>query len=87
MVTLTQNQMPSHTHNVVDYGHSHGFTVSKTNDIGTLDGMPQGASEEVVTYDQSVDESSSNIALDGAGRSEPFSVMNPYIEVNYIIKY
>lgn len=80
-VTLTTNELPSHTHTM-----SHSLTTStnyQTQSFTLSSGLRGGSGTQLYQSNGIV---SGNITAGNTGSGNSFSIMNPYISVNYIIK-
>lgn len=87
-VTLTTDQLPEHSHGVTDPGHSH--TVGMGKDDGNLShgaGQYGPGDADGIDYNITSGSSTTGISIDNTGNGEAFSILNPYIKLNYIIKY
>lgn len=88
-VTLTTDELPAHTHGVTDPGHSHGVGYAK--DDGNLSHsfgqLSPGDANPPADYSVATGSSTTGITINSAGNGDAFSIMNPYITLNYIIKY
>jgi microcystin-dependent protein len=87
-VTLTTNNMPSHTHTatsvVTDAGHSHTGGVNQyTNPANTGGGSASGGTSNTGTATTGITVATTN-ATAGSGTS--FSVLNPYYALAFIQK-
>ena len=89
--TLTIDQMPSHSHNVTDGGHSHttGFYCNLNGGYGSgsnsgLFGNYNSSSNRVGVDTNNV---KTGITLVNSGKGQEFSIMPPYYTINHIIKY
>lgn len=87
-VRLTEEQMPVHSHQVIDPGHDHSITLERTN-FGEYAGyfwtrreLSQGARRK----DFRVGKSPANISLNDAGGSGPHNNMPPYIALYFCKK-
>jgi microcystin-dependent protein len=84
--TLTTAQMPAHTHQVVG-----NITPRAFADLGSLESpenaFPAGSSTK--PYNAAADVNMQPIAINlvttVAGNSQPFSIMQPYLGMNYVI--
>lgn len=79
--TLTTNEIPSHTHTINDPGHFHG-----------QGGVAGGAVLVGVSGANKADQTNTltattGITINSAGGGQPHNNMQPYIVLNYIIKY
>jgi microcystin-dependent protein len=86
--TLAISEMPSHNHSITDPGHAHtqttvndDFNNSPTNPPGfTTDG---GGSRTWTN----INSNTTGITINNAGGGSAFNIMNPFLSLNYIIKY
>lgn len=83
MKTLTEAQMPQHTHPVTDPGHSHADTKyesygRKGTDSGSFEFLAQQVSE--------TGSSTTGISMGNAGGGEPFDNRQPYMVMYKIMK-
>lgn len=81
---LTIPEMPSHTHTVNDPGHRHGLTAY---DAGSLTGSLGRSVSTMGDVHPSTDVALTGISINPTGGDQPHNVMNPYLVVNYVIKY
>jgi microcystin-dependent protein len=82
-VTLTIAQMPSHNHNFSDPGHSHTIVKCEAGwgDIGAFNGSRLTGSECPTNHVRS------GITFDAQGSNQAHENLQPYLTVNYIIKF
>jgi microcystin-dependent protein len=101
--TGTTNADGAHAHSINDPGHSHSVsgTLQTAAGLNTVTDLDDSANEPDVTQTISTTSSSSTTGISvnsgGAhshafttaptGGGQAFSIMNPYVVVNYIIKY
>ncbi|MEQ7798603.1 tail fiber protein [Pedobacter sp. ASV1-7] len=85
-MTLTQNQMPIHTHSLKA---SNAVATSATPVAGSVLAMAQDINTDPVKIYSSatpnVDLGLVNTSVQSAGGSQPFSIRNPFLGMNYII--
>jgi microcystin-dependent protein len=83
---LSVDEMPSHGHNVVDNQHSHNMNWSKfgaaTGNLQTL--VPPSVAGE---GSQASNLAPASISLGNAGGNLPHNNMQPFLVMNYIIRY
>jgi microcystin-dependent protein/uncharacterized protein YjbI with pentapeptide repeats len=96
--TLTTNELPAHIHSVTDSGHTHDL-MSGTTSYNSLkmDITNAGKGDDRTNLIRtstgsdfawpSVQSAKTNITIASTGGGKPFSILNPYAAVNYIIKY
>jgi microcystin-dependent protein len=98
-VALSSNQIPSHSHSVNDPGHVH--TQTSMNDdfnnsaVGpnggysafTTPSYPRSDSTGSVTWSQTINSASSGISVNNTGGGQTHTNVQPYITIQYIIKY
>ncbi|KYF89548.1 hypothetical protein BE20_20165 [Sorangium cellulosum] len=81
---LTSDEMPVHSHDVDDPGHSHEVRRCITTDDEEnciYNSIVKGASYQRTT------EATTGISIKNTGGSKPHNNMQPYTVVNYLIKY
>jgi microcystin-dependent protein len=88
---LTPNEMPKHTHEVIDHGHSHGIRKSANSSqqplIETLNGSWSSPSVNSGIYPHEIISTSrSGITLGNSGNNIAHNNMPPYYVMLYIIK-
>lgn len=82
-LTLSESQMPSHTHTVNDSGHTH-TTTGVNADSNT--GKQKWSGNQFNGYYPNTGSSTTGITLDTAGSSTSFDNRPTYLEVLFIIK-
>lgn len=94
-ITLSVNQMPSHTHVVTDLGHVHSVTdpghvhTAQASANNATAGAAQGSSPGntgSATTGISIDSATTGISLANTGGSAPISLLPRYTSVMVIIK-
>ncbi len=83
--TLTTAQMPSHNHGVNDPGHSHGYVGRRDEGFciqshGTCEA---GNWQET----RNTTQNTTGISIQNSGGGQAHNNMQPYVALNYIIKY
>lgn len=84
--TLTSNELPSHSHTVNDPGHGHGVSgsVAQNNLSGPAWCSAPGNSPNYNLYTGA---STTGITVQSTGGGSAHNVMQPYLVLNYIMKY
>ncbi|MDE5068171.1 MAG: tail fiber protein [Trichodesmium sp. St4_bin8_1] len=83
--SLLKDNMPKHSHSVHDPGHWHGIEISDDNsEEGHI--RRGGYKQQGYMYINS-NKNTTGITVQNAGNGTPFSILPPYIIINYIIKY
>jgi len=79
--TMTSAELVSHTHAVVDPGHTH------IDDVGTPQGAASGGTGPFTQYSAGASNTSNvtGITISNTGSTTPFSVLSPALIVNKII--
>ena len=88
-ITLTELQMPSHTHKVVDPGHQHGYTNTYGPATGDKVGGVGASGRELnwpTDYGQQTAGQYSNISIKNSGGNEAFDNRPLYYALYYIMK-
>ncbi len=86
--TQTINEMPSHTHNVYDPGHYHTTYIGRDDgNNSTNPGQAPPGDAGATTYGVNTYSAYTGISIYNNGGGNAFNVMQPYIVLNYIIKY
>ncbi len=80
---LTIDQMPRHSHAVKDEGHFHDLPISDSSGQGYLDDAGSGGARQSVSTRKAL----SGIGINDSGNGQPHNNLQPYITINYIIKY
>jgi hypothetical protein len=86
VVTLTANNMPSHSHTVIDPGHAHQFKYNPKNAVGGV--WAYMGYEAQGTGGMYTDKTTTGISIGSAGSGNPFTVntVPSYYSVIYIRK-
>lgn len=84
--TLTSNELPSHSHTVNDPGHGHGVSgsVAQNNLSGPAWCSSPG---NPPNYNLVTNLSTTGITIQSTGGGSAHNVMQPYLVLNYIMKY
>ena len=86
--TLSISEMPSHNHTITDPGHTHSQTTVN-DDFNNSGGNPPGFTADGAgsrTW-TNISSNTTGITINSTGGGTAFSVMNPFLALNYIIKY
>ena len=84
--TLTTNEMPSHSHTINDPSHTHTYTTRTGNqDTDNAFGTEIAANETTGTINTSA--STTGITINNTGGGQAHNNLQPYIVLNYMIKY
>lgn len=82
---LSVSNLASHTHTLIDPGHSHTLKVSASPGSSTVD-VPQGNNTSVALESGIVGTSVTGITAANTGSGSPFSIMPPYAVGTALIK-
>ncbi len=86
--TLSVTEMPSHNHSINDPGHAHSQTTINddfNNSGGNAPGFSaDGAGSKTWT---NINTSTTGITINSNGSGAAFNIMNPFLALNYIIKF
>ena len=99
--TGTTNSSGSHTHGITDPGHKHTMTTVNDDFNNSGGSNPSFAADSAgsITWNNVINNNITGITINAggdhthsfttgsAGSSNSFSILNPYITLNYIIKY
>jgi len=90
--SLTISNLPSHNHTAAFSGSATLRVSSESADTDDQDGMAIAKGDfytdndvDTDLRDGSIDMSSANVSVGNTGASQPFSIMQPFLGVNYII--
>ena len=88
---LSVNQMPSHSHQVSDPDHSHGYTEERrsTPSVHLDYDKKQRGNHNTGTQkvEKSTTSSGTGISIQSTGGGGSFSLLQPYLTLNFIIKF
>ena len=86
--TLAISEMPSHNHSINDPGHAHSQTTVN-DDFNNSGGNPPGFSADGAgsrTWNN-INSNTTGISINSTGSGTAFNIMNPFLALNYIIKF
>ena len=86
--TLAISEMPSHNHTINDPGHAHSQTTIN-DDFNNSGGNPPGFSADGAgsrTWNN-INSNTTGISINSTGSGTAFNIMNPFLALNYIIKF
>lgn len=78
---VTETEMPIHDHGVTDPGHTHVATG------GTAGGSGHLRRDALNNSNHTTNSSTTGITVDNAGGSTAHNIMQPFLALNFIIKY
>jgi microcystin-dependent protein len=87
--TLAVTEIPSHSHSINDPGHRHNITTVN-DDFNQSGGNPPGFTGDGAgskTWTNNITSSTTGITINNTGDGTAFSIMNPFLALNYIIKF
>lgn len=93
---LLYNNLPSHTHTITDYGHAHGgfsgqsFVVQNMTTAGgsvSTTAGPYTAGNQSTTAFSTTGITVNNSGGNGTATGDAFSIVQPYLTVNFIIRH
>jgi len=85
--TLITGEIPAHSHNVTDPGHTHSTTPG-TVYVGQSHSLQSGTSTDTPANAQtlSINSATTGISINNAGGGNPHAIVQPTIVCNYIIR-
>ena len=83
-ITLTVDEIPAHSHSVVDPGHNHNYNVTSDAENVSGDGSKSAALNELNNFETSNNTTGISLTQTGGGNSH--ENMPPYYVLAYIIK-
>ena len=96
--TMTVNNMPAHSHGVgdpghthIDAGHSHNYLAITSRVFNGIGGASQWLANPETTQATdpaavTLSANTTGITISNAGGGQPFSIINPFLCLFYIIK-
>lgn len=80
-VTLTVDQMPSHTHTITDPGHAHEYT-----EHAGRQGTAQGGGDYGTIWTDDTEKAKTGITINATGSGQAHENRPPYYALAYIMK-
>ena len=91
---MTVPELPSHNHTITDPGHSHTQTTVNDdfNNSGsypnyTVPSYPRYDSAGTITWTNTINSTTTGITINNIGGNQAHNNLQPYLVLNYIIKY
>jgi microcystin-dependent protein len=84
--TLTTGEMPSHAHTITDPGHVHTY-VNNINDQNTDNAFGTETAADNADLNRTTGSSLTGITINATGGGGAHNNLQPYIVLNYIIKF
>lgn len=84
--TLTADELPSHNHTINDPGHNHSY-VNQPNTHDVAVSLTQTDTADNVNIGQTTGSSTTGITINSTGGGGAHNNLQPYIVVNYIIRF
>jgi microcystin-dependent protein len=84
--TLITSEMPSHIHTINDPGHSHSY-INNVNDQSTDNAFGTQAAADETDLSQTTGVNTTSISINATGGGAAHNNLQPYIVLNYIIKF
>ena len=87
--TLTTAEMPSHSHTINDPGHDHVLDIDAPDnyDFSAVNGQHPGADGLTLVNTVLTRSSTTGITVNNTGGGNAHNIMDPYLIMNFIIKY
>ena len=84
--TLTIPEMPTHNHGITDPGHSHSY-FNQPNTVNPAVSLTTTDVADNVNVNQTTGVSTTGITINNTGNSQPHNNLQPYLVIQYIIKF
>lgn len=84
--TLSEAEMPSHSHSITDPGHTHSY-VNQPNTVSPAVSLTTTDVADNVDVNQTTGSSTTGITINNTGGGQSHNNLQPYIVLNYIISY
>ena len=86
-VILKESEMPEHSHDVIDPGHSHNYSDKySVNEEQVRDGNIKARQTNEKTENKSTDSAPTNISIDFKGGNQPHENRPPYYVLAFIMR-
>lgn len=87
--TLTSDEIPSHSHSINDPGHSHTSRIGRDdgNNSNNAGQAPPGDATTNILDGYSTTNNTTGITINSTGGGQAHNLMQPFLVLNYIIKF
>lgn len=87
--TLTSNEIPAHSHSINDPGHSHTSRIGRDdgNNSNNAGQAPSGDATSNILDGYVTTSNTTGITINSTGGGQAHNVMQPFLVLNYIIKF
>jgi microcystin-dependent protein len=83
--TLTQNEMPAHNHTTTTRVNVNSDEGESRSPVGRYLAPSSSGSVYAGSADQQMNTNATQVTVNTSGGNQPFSIMQPYLGLNYII--